>query len=305
MNPVFSICLPTYEDENAVQRALKALKCQTFSSWECIIGDDSASDAIEKIVSKDGDSRIKYFRNFPAKGVPQNWNYLISMAHGHYINLLHQDDFYINQEFLSSVEKALDSTGANLAVCAYSIWENEKIVARYNNGEKNKQRFLIDFPQRSLIVNRIGHPSVIFFHSELKRLLFDTSLCYFLDTDWYARLWQAGGEPVYVPEAEVGIEKGRSFQLSQRCIKNFDLIDHELEHAFKKWQASPKKVATGFARLYASQLRHITITWPALRKRFFLMSPEQRFLFSLTLFPLLGHMGYRAVRKCLGFTPWA
>ncbi|MBD5627671.1 MAG: glycosyltransferase [Desulfovibrio sp.] len=305
MNPIVSICLPAYEDEMAVRRALKSLECQTLSSWECLIGDDSVSDAIQKLVAKNRDPRIKYIRNIPAKGVPQNWNYLISMAKGHFITLLHQDDFYINQDLLNSVVEALNSARTNLAVCAYSIWKKEKIVARYNNGEKNKQRFLIDFPQRSLIVNRIGHPSVIFFHKELKSVLFDTSLCYFLDTDWYARLWQAGGEPVYVPEAEVGIEKGRNFQLSQSCIKNFDLIDHELERAFKKWQASPRKVATGFARLYASQLRNISRTWPTLRKRIFLLSPEQRLHFSLALFPLMGHMGYRAMRKCLGFAPWA
>lgn len=305
VNQLVTICLPAYEDVEAVERAILSLKKQTFQSWECIIGDDSQSDAIEKMILKDHDRRIRYFHNMPAKGIPCNWNSLISIANGEYITLLHQDDFYINKDVLELVIISLENSLAKIAICSYSIWENEKFVARYNDGNRNIQKFLMDFPHRSLIVNRIGHPSVIFFQNSLKEILFDEDLCYFLDTDWYARLWQAGGEPFYISNAEIGIERKRKYQLSQQCIHNFKSIDSELEKVFKKWNTTEVKIAIGFARLYASHLRHIKFTWPSFTKRIYLLSHKQKYIFFFSFFIFFLHMLYRVMRKFIGLQHWA
>lgn len=304
MDKTLTICIPAYENAEALERAIHSIKKQTFSTWECIIGDDSESDALQELVKKVADPRITYFRNTPPKGVPGNWNALIAQATGTYVTLLHQDDFYVQDTALESVFSALSSSGSRFAVCAYGILEKEKMTVHCTDGG-NIRRFLQDFPQRSLIVNRIGHPSVVFFQNGLKDVLFDNDLCYFLDTDWYARLWKAGGEPVYVADAEIGVEKGSSAQVSQQCMLDFGSIDAELERALKKWNTSPLKTVTGFARLYASHVRHWARAWPALKQRLRSFSPGQRGVFGVACFILLWHMGYRAVRKYICHRPWA
>lgn len=303
MEKLFTVCIPAYEDARALERALGSLKKQTLQSWECLIGDDSDSDAIEKTVEKMQDPRIHYFRNTPAKGAPGNWNSLIAMAGGKYVTLLHQDDFYVQHTVLERVLSALDGGDAQCAVCSYSIWKNSARRVLCNR-KAHVRSFLPDFPQRSLIINRIGHPSVVFFANRLKTILFDEDLCYFADTDWYARLWQAAGEPAFVADAEIGVEKGNEAQVSQKCIRNFGSIDAELERTFRKWETAPAKIATGFARLYASHLRHLPLAWPALRNRVRSFSPGQRGLFGGAFFLLFWHMGYRAVRKYVCRRPW-
>lgn len=304
MNTIFTICIPTYENAEAFERAIDSLKKQTFTDWECMVGDDSSSDAIRKVVEKVADSRITYFRNNPKKGVPGNWNALITKASGAYVTLLHQDDFYVSDIILERAHAALTSSTSRFAVCAYSIFERDKVIT-HSTSTRHVRNFLHDFPARSLIVNRIGHPSVIFFQNDLKGVLFDEELCYFVDTDWYARLWKAGGEPAYLADAEIGVEKGSGPRLSQKCMRNFASIDAELEWALKKWGASPGKIATGFARLYASNIRHLSHTWAPLKMRVRSFSARQKGIFAFSFFLLLWHMGYRAFRKYVLRRPWA
>lgn len=304
--PLFSICLPAYEDASAVRRAIASLQRQDRQDWECIVSDDSSSAHIEQAITELHDPRLRYSRNIPALGVPRNWNKALSGARGDYVSLLHQDDFYETPNVLGAVAAALGDRQAMLAVCARSVWKNHAPCGIYRRNGRAVRHFLRQFPQRSLVVNRLGHPSVLFFQARLAAIPFDATLRYFLDTDWYARLWrEADGAVASVPEAVVGLEMGRAGQLSGQCTRELAVTADELDHVLEKWQASPAQAALAHARFFASHLRHVPHGGrEALAKRLRRFSFGQKIVFGGAVFCLIGHMFYRGLRRTLGCPPW-
>lgn len=304
--PLFSICMPTYEDAAAVRRAIAGLQRQDVQDWECVIQDDSSSAGIARVVAALHDPRIRYARNVPALGAPRNWNKVLSEARGNYVSLLHQDDFYATPNVLGSVQEALESRHALIAVCARGIWEKHAPPSVYRRNGRAVRAFLRQFPQRSLVVNRLGHPSVLFVQARLATIPFDEALCYFLDTDWYARLWQeAAGAVAYLPAAVVGLERGRAGQLSGQCLRQLAATADELDRVLEKWQASPCQAALAQARFFAAHLRQLPHGGlEALQKRLRGFSFGQDIVFGSVLFCLMGHMLYRWLRRKLGFAAW-
>lgn len=303
MQPHISICIPSYEDGKAVERALSCLINQTFEAWECIIGDDSHSNTVKNIVDNFKDTRIQYIKNIPSRGVPDNWNFILSKAKGKYVTLLHQDDFYPDKYLLDKVISSLEQGNHTLAVCAFSSWENEKRVSLHNHNGYHIKKFLQHFPQRSLVINRIGHPSTIFMKKELTSIIFDSKLRYFLDTDWYARLWLTAGIPLYIHETDVAIEKGRNFQLSRQCIKSFSDTSKELQYVLNKWNASQKDIALSYARFFTSHMRHYKFVLPSFKTVLNNFSFRQKVICLTGIFFLSWHMIYRYLRKKAGY-PW-
>lgn len=89
----FSICIPAYNGERYIARAIRSGLNQTYNSkYEIIVIDDASIDNTEKIVKSFTDNRIKYHKNKKNLGMVRNWNKCMLLANGEYILLLHQDD---------------------------------------------------------------------------------------------------------------------------------------------------------------------------------------------------------------------
>ena len=307
MSVSFSVCIPAHEDAAAVRRAVERLRSQSVGDWECVVSDDSRSDAVEDCVSGFGDARIRYFRNAPSLGAPANWNAALRKARGRIVTLLHQDDFYSSPDVLLHVQRAFASGGIRVAVCARELWRNGAPCARYADNRGSVAAFLRRFPQRSLVVNRMGHPSVIFLEARLAGILFDERLLYFLDTEWYSRLWREAGDSgvCHVPEAFVAQEMGRPGQLSARCVLEMRGIAAELAAVLEKCRATPEQEAQAFARLFVSHARHLgrdglSVAFETFRS----FSPWGKMVFAGIAGVLSLHMLYRGARKFLGLRPW-
>lgn len=303
--PLFSLCLPAFEDAAAVERALACLRGQSVTDWECLVSDDSRSDAVAGVVRACDDPRIRYWKNTPALGVPANWNHALAQARGEFVSLLHQDDFYRQETVLEQVAELFARERCDVVVCACRRWQEGKECGRHTGGERHLRNFLHDFPGRSLVINRIGHPSVLFLRREKGIPLFDVSLRYFLDTDWYARILRQGGRARFLPTAFVDVESGRRYQLSATCTQALAQTADELRYALERNGATPVQAAQAYARFFASHVRH----WrqgchPAMRKTLRAFTWAQRGVFWLFLAGCLGHMGYRGLRKLLGFSAW-
>lgn len=303
--PLFSLCIPAFEDAAAVERALACLRRQSVTDWECLVSDDSRSDAVAEVVRACADPRIRYEKNTPALGVPANWNQALAQARGEYVSLLHQDDFYQQETVLEQVAGLFVRERCDVVVCACRRWQEGRECGRHTGGARHLRHFLRDFPGRSLVVNRIGHPSVLFLRREKGIPLFDASLRYFLDTDWYARILKQGGRACFLSSAFVDVESGRQHQLSASCTQALERTAAELRHALERNGATAAQTAQAYARFYASHARH----WrsgcsAALGRTLRAFGWAQRGVFCLYFTACLVHMGYRGLRKFLGFCAW-
>lgn len=95
MNPLISICVPTYHRPALLRIALQSLTRQAYRPLEIIVGDNSENDASREVVdSIDWPEGVTvcYHRHRPSLDVVQNFNWLCDRASGGRIMLLHDDD---------------------------------------------------------------------------------------------------------------------------------------------------------------------------------------------------------------------
>lgn len=94
--PVISIIMPVYNRASLVAESLYSICSQTFSSWECIIVDDSSTDnSLDVLKSfEEKEKRIKVYSRPSSmkKGANSCRNYGLEMASGDYIHWFDSDD---------------------------------------------------------------------------------------------------------------------------------------------------------------------------------------------------------------------
>jgi glycosyltransferase involved in cell wall biosynthesis len=97
-----SILLPTYERACYLPRAIQSALAQTYTDFEVLIGDNSASGETEALVRRFTDPRISYRRHASNLGPQGNWLDLVGRAASPLIATLH-DDNTLHPEFLASL----------------------------------------------------------------------------------------------------------------------------------------------------------------------------------------------------------
>jgi len=103
----FSIIIPTYNREIALDRCLKSLVSQSFKNFEVLVCDDGSTDGTKKIIEKyQSVLELKYFFNENTGGPAGPRNVGIANATGEWICFLDSDDWYIENrlEYLSELD---------------------------------------------------------------------------------------------------------------------------------------------------------------------------------------------------------
>jgi len=95
MPPAVTIIMPTYERPETTQTAIRSALAQHFGSFVLRIGDDSESDAVERVVRGFDDPRIDYRRNERRLGAAGNWIALLRSADTPYVASLNDDDEWL------------------------------------------------------------------------------------------------------------------------------------------------------------------------------------------------------------------
>ncbi|WP_438989056.1 glycosyltransferase [Polaribacter sp.] len=100
-NPLISICIPTFNQENYISETLESILAQeTTVSYEIIIADDCSSDNTAKICKEYQQKfpdKIKFISNDQNQGLLTNlFDTLFSNVRGKYIAICAGDDVWIN-----------------------------------------------------------------------------------------------------------------------------------------------------------------------------------------------------------------
>ncbi|WP_154605642.1 glycosyltransferase family 2 protein [Arthrobacter sp. AQ5-05] len=180
-SPLVSILIPAYNRPEYLSQALESALFQTYGNIEIIIGDDSTSDDVEKLIRSEylpKYSNIKYWRNESNRGQYQNDLDLIAASNGKYLNILMDDDLLHLDKIRSQMAYFLGENGTNIGLVTShravvdaqgvfrSIFDSTSSLFK-----KTVRLSGYDAIQQSLISNRnfLGEPTTVLFRKSMLR----------------------------------------------------------------------------------------------------------------------------------------
>ena len=118
--PLLSIIVPVYKVENYLPKCIDSILAQTFTDFELILVDDGSPDdcpaLCDAAAEKDARVRVIHQKN---GGLSAARNAGLDAARGAWIGFVDSDD-YIEPEMYEVLYQAVQSTGADLALCDYA-----------------------------------------------------------------------------------------------------------------------------------------------------------------------------------------
>jgi glycosyltransferase involved in cell wall biosynthesis len=208
------------EAKKMLTRSFTMLKKQTLKNFEVVVSDNSEDDVVKNLCSDPSfqSLNIKYIKN-PRRGASINTNVAMRVASGKLIKLLHMDDYLADE---NSLQDIIENFKGNWLVtgCAHDKGDGKIINSHYPSYNKNIY----------LGKNTIGAPSVLTIKNE-NPIMFDETLIWLNDCDYYKRCYDAFGEPAILNKVNVVIGIGKHQTTSHL---NYDLKQKEYLYLEKK-----------------------------------------------------------------------
>jgi glycosyltransferase involved in cell wall biosynthesis len=151
----FSIAIPAYENEKALERALNSIAKQSYKNIEIIVSDDcSKKSNLKKICEdfkkKNSELLLHYYYQERNLSPTLNLKFIFQKVKGDFILFLPHDDYLIYNDFLKECNQMLNFDKNITCFIANSFYEgnNKKMFENYpDNWVKieTKEKFLINF----------------------------------------------------------------------------------------------------------------------------------------------------------------
>jgi len=205
-SPFISICIPAYKHIDYLERLLESVSLQTFRDFEVIITDDSPDDKIGILLGKFKEAfAIYYYKNEKPLGTPENWNEAIRKANGTWIKIMHNDDWFANDNALQIFyDNIQQHTDADFFFCAFQNVEVNSGKTEVVKMSAADKAFLKSNPYHLLKKVYIGNPSCTLVRKSLD-IFYDNRYKFIVDFDYYIRVIQQTGMPVYIDEVLLNI----------------------------------------------------------------------------------------------------
>lgn len=194
-----SVLIPAYEYPLGVLRILDQLQAGNCEGVECLIGDDSHTDAVEQAVRSHtlfSNGGVDYRRNRPSLGAVANWNNLLSRAQGDYMLLMHHDECPERDDFFERLLQALqrhEYPDVLLLECMLPTLAGRRL--RHHVPPLLRRALMAWSPDHLLRHNTLGSPSVVVVRRS-HCLAFNFSLKWLVDVEWMFRLLHTPGTRV-------------------------------------------------------------------------------------------------------------
>lgn len=194
-----SVALPIHNMEDAhffLTRNLTSLENQTFKDFEVVITDNSPNRDLKVVVDMFDTLNTAYFPN-DRIGMAKNTNRAIKESSGDLIKILYLDD-YLMPNALENAVANIGEGGWLASGCLHADPEN-------NIGNPHLPRWNDKIHEGA---NTIGSPSVVMIRNE-EPLLFDETMSWLLDCDYYKRMHERYGEPILLNSFDVVMGTGK------------------------------------------------------------------------------------------------
>lgn len=230
-----SICIPTYNGEQFIERTIQSVLNQSYKNIEIVICDDGSTDNTVVRAESFNDSRVKIFVNKINLGLTANWNKAIENASGTYVKLLCGDDLLHPQCIEKQVEilqKDINKHISLVACLSNVIDDRDEVIFVRKNLLKSGINDSRKAVSRSIWLgtNIIGEPMTGLFRKELfdSGCRYDGSNSYLIDFDFWIKVLNHG--VLYVVPEHLA-----SFRISSQSISSsLQLKQYSLYSSFIK-----------------------------------------------------------------------
>jgi glycosyltransferase involved in cell wall biosynthesis len=228
-----SIAIPTWETNGRgvefLDDLLRTIEIQNFKDFEVVISDHSQNDDILiKCQEFNCKFDIKYFKNENNRGnSPANMNSAISKCSGEIIKIMFQDDFFYDDEALEKIYYALSDSN--------KMWLLNGTNHTSDHGNSFYWDLYPEFNDKLLMgVNTISSPSVVAFKRQ-SEIIFDESLVYFMDVDYYYGMRKKYGDPIIYNDILVTNRYPHENSISSSIVNKEEMMSIESEYCLQKY----------------------------------------------------------------------
>ena len=235
---LISVCIPTYEMRGLghiyLKESLDILCKQTFKDFDVVVCDNSKNNEIKSLCEKYAQKLdLHYFANPMGTGLSSNLNCIIKnkYAKGNFIKILAQDDYLYGENSLEILAKNINQSTDH--------W----IVSGCIHTTDNKNFFKPMHPRYNKMIhlgnNTIGGLDVLTIKNE-SPLLFDETLLWLLDCEYYKRCYDKYGPPKIIKDVLAAVRLGdhniTNTEATLRIrTKDFDEVLKRHETGLKYW----------------------------------------------------------------------
>jgi glycosyltransferase involved in cell wall biosynthesis len=130
MFPKVSICIPVFNGEQTIMRAVNSALNQTYSNLEIIIVDNCSTDNTLDLILNKFQNRIKIIQREKNFGMLNNFLFVVENATGEYTITMGADD-ELSSDCIDKLVKVILKNNSNAAFCKSLRIENshQKIIA--------------------------------------------------------------------------------------------------------------------------------------------------------------------------------
>ena len=134
---LISVIVPVYKVEAYLDRCVQSIVDQTYTNLEIILVDDGSPDNCPAMcdawAAKDPRIKVIHKEN---RGVSSARNVGMNIAKGEFVCFVDSDD-WIDLQYVSILHSAVETYGADVAVCKMAIFENDSTMPTTYCGEPN------------------------------------------------------------------------------------------------------------------------------------------------------------------------
>jgi glycosyltransferase involved in cell wall biosynthesis len=159
-SPFISVCIPVYNTEKYIERAVLSIINQSFQNFEIIIVNDFSSDNTLNIIKRlqKEDDRIRLINHYKNSGVYNSRIEAALNANGKYILFLDPDDIILNQYLFDYLYN-------------YSTYYNLDIIEFLVYRKKEWQNYIY-YPQNPILNHNHNFNNSIIYQPELSDIIF-------------------------------------------------------------------------------------------------------------------------------------
>lgn len=224
----FTLLITSYEckgmGKTFLEESMKAILQQTYRPIQVVISDHSKDTVIKDYIGSlnHHDIELIYTPYADNYGSPcHNWNNALKYATGDYIQYLALDDMLAHPRAVEyAVEEMNAEPKSNWFITAHRINPSgETFIPKWNS----------NILQR----NTVSGPSAIIIRPALKHIKLDPEFIWYLDLDWYYRLYKEGGKPEVITSVH-WINRKHPLQLTHTVCSQ-ERKDSEKARLFEKY----------------------------------------------------------------------